>query len=468
MAHKLSLRSLWFPDGCLTEEERREIPSAGSYYKKAWKLAWPAFTESLLMGLASLIDTAMVATMGDAAVAAVGLCNQPKFTCLCLVTSLNVGMTAVISRRIGEKAMDKASATFRECLVISLVLSLLSCGLAYALADGFLRICGSQADTHEMAVLYFRILLVGLVFQNLCNTINAGQRCSGNGKLSLKTNMVASGLHIVFNYLLISGNLGFPAMGVAGAAWATTLSYIVAFFIALESLFNKKCSYTIRSRGWLPEGRTMGTLWRVSNGVLAENLLTRVGFFTFALIAAKMGTLLFAAHQISMNLANTLMTGYEGFAVAATALVGWELGANRPGKAELAVKISHRMSQIYSIVLFSALAGFCTPIADIFSDNQYVITNARNAILILSITAFPVATTTVYAGGLRGAGDTRYVAVVGMISTMLLRPILAVIMVYGTGMGLLGVWVAYIADYVLRAILNWFRFRRNRWKTIKV
>ena len=465
---KLSLESLYFPDGCLSEQERSEITHKASFYLRAWKLAWPAVAESLFIGLASLVDTAMVATMGDVAVAAVGLCSQPKFTCLCLVTSLNVGITAIMSRRIGEENWEKASYIFRQSLILSFLLAFLTCGAAYIFADGFIRLCGSQPDTHAMATEYFRILLVGLLFQNVCNTINAGQRCTGNGKLSLKTNLVACTLHIFFNYLLISGNWGFPALGVSGAAWATTASYLVAFFIAVESILNSKCRLQIRVRKWLPEKNTMQSLWRVANSVLAENLLMRVGFFTFALIAAKMGTLLFAAHQICMNVTNMLLTGFEGFAVAATALVGWELGAKRPGKAELAVKICLRMALVYSFLLIVLLVGFNEPIARIFSQNSLVITNAQNAMLWVAVATIPDAITMVYAGGLRGAGDTRFVAISGMLSTMLLRPGLAFFMVYCLKVGLMGVWIAFTADFFLRGALNYYRFYQNKWKQIQV
>lgn len=463
------IRSLYFPDGCLTDQERAEIPSKSDFYKRAWKIAWPAVAEALFIGLAGLVDTAMVSTMGDAAVAAVGLCSQPKFVCLCLVTSLNVGMTAILSRRLGENNTDRASSIFRQSIFISLLLAAVTCAAAFTFADGFIRLCGSQADTHQMAVSYFRIISVGTVFQNVCNTINAGQRCSGNGKLSLKTNLIASVLHVGLNYLLIGGNLGFPAMGVAGAAWATTISYVAAFFVAVGSILSPKCKFRIRTgRDWTPRAGTVAALWRVSNSALAENLLMRVGFFTFALIAAKMGTLLFAAHQICMNVTNMLLTGYDGFAIAATALVGWELGADRPGKAELAVKICLRMALVYSVLLIIILAGFNGPIAGIFSENPLVLANARTAMVIVAVAAIPDAVTMVYAGGLRGAGDTRFVALSGMLSTMILRPGLAFLAVYVLHWSLAGVWIAFASDFFLRAGLNRYRFHQNRWKKIQV
>lgn len=106
------IRSLYFPDGCLTDQERAEIPSKSDFYKRAWKIAWPAVAEALFTGLAGLVDTGHGLDHGDAAVAAVGLCSQPKFVCLCLVTSLNVGMTAILSGAVWEKTTPIGPAAY--------------------------------------------------------------------------------------------------------------------------------------------------------------------------------------------------------------------------------------------------------------------------------------------------------------------------------------------------------------------
>lgn len=141
--------------------------------------------------------------------------------------------------------------------------------------------------------------------------------------------------------------------------------------------------------------------------------------------------------------------------------MGWELGAGRPGKAELVVKICLRMALVYSVLLIIILAGFNGPIAGIFSENPLVLANARTAMVIVAVAAMPDAVTVVYAGGLRGAGDTRFVAISGMLSTMILRPGLAFLAVYVLHWSLAGVWIAFASDFFLRGGLNWYRFHQK-------
>ena len=132
----------------------------------------------------------------------------------------------------------------RQAIVISFCLSLVLSIVGFIFAQEVVTFAGAQSDTVADATIYFRILLTGMVFTAVTLTINAAQRGAGNTKISMKTNVTANIVNVIFNYLLIGGNLGFPRWGVAGAAVATTLGNFVALCMAIRSITSKPVSYT--------------------------------------------------------------------------------------------------------------------------------------------------------------------------------------------------------------------------------
>ena len=455
MQKRLSLRNL-ITGGADSELMRRVI-----------EIGWPATLEALFVGLANLFDTAMVGTLGTTAVSSVGLCNQPKFVCFAAIMSLNVGVTALVARRIGEGDTESASETFRQCLFLSFALSVVICTAGFVFAEPFLMLAGAKEDTIADAVLYFRYLMPGQFFQHLYVTCNAAMRCAGNSKVSLRTNLTSSVANAILNYLLIGGNFGFPALGVRGAALATSISYFLAFLVAVRSLFSPECHLDVRTRrGWLPTIALLSRLQSVAVSALVENICLRIGFFIYSRIVANLGTVPFAAHQICMNIANMSLLGFDGLGTAAAALVGQDLGAGKPDRAQKAAETCMRLSLCFAFLLMVGLVIFRRPILLCFSRDPEVLAPAQNILVMLAISAIGDALCIVHAGALRGAGDTFFVAAASLVSVTLVRPVLSWYLCYPAGMGIYGPWVGFMLDLWTRGILNTIRFRRGRWKEI--
>lgn len=434
---------------------------------RIFQIGWPATLEAIFVGLASLFDTAMVGTLGTFAVSAVGLTNQPKFICFAVILSLNVGVTALVARRVGEGNMDAASETFRQCLSLSFFLSLVICSAAIVFAEPFLRLAGANSETIAASVTYFRFLMPGQFFQQILTTINAALRCTGYGRVSLRTNTVASVVNVCLNYCLIGGHFGFPALGVKGAAIATSIGYLVACMVAVYSLFSKECRLKVKTlRGWIPTLSLLGRLRLVAVSALIENACLRIGFFIYSRTVAGLGTVPFAAHQICMNIANVSLLGFDGLGIAAAALVGQDLGAGKPQRAETAVNTCVRFSAVVACLLMAGLIGFRIPLLHCFSQDPQVIDPAKNILLLLAASAIGDGLCVTYAGALRGAGDTRFVAVISLLSVTLVRPALSWYLCYPAGLGLYGPWIGFLLDLWTRGILNTWRFRKGKWKTI--
>ena len=304
-------RSAGGKDKRMKRTENRMTESKGSdqnrraMMRKAIQVAWPAMAESFFVTLAGMIDTMMVSSLGSYAVAAVGLTTQPKFIGLTLFFGVNVAVSALVARRKGEQNRENANEILLTAFALTMVLCVIITAASVAFAPQMMRLAGSNADTHDAAVEYFRIIMGGMFFNVLTMVINAAQRGSGNTRLSMTTNLTSSIVNVAFNYLLIGGNLGFPALGIRGAAIATVLGTVVAAGMAVFSLF-RGSSYVqipemIRKKLRCTKNSAIA-VWHMAYHTSLENIAMRVGFLATALLAARLGTDEFAAHNIGMNL----------------------------------------------------------------------------------------------------------------------------------------------------------------------
>ncbi len=443
----------------------------GALYKETIRMAWPALLESFFVALAGMIDTMMVSTMGTYAVAAVGLTTQPKFITLAIFFSINVSVSALVARRRGQQ--DQRSAN--EILLTALILTLLFCAILSVItviwASPIISLCGSNADTHESAVLYFRVIQAGMIFNVLSLCINAAQRGSGNTKIAMTTNITSSVVNIIFNYLLIGGNFGFPKWGVFGAAFATVLGTVAASIMSVRSLFNPN-SYVsipfIRREKIRSQGESLLSILKLGSNMLIENIAMRVGFVTTAVMAAKLGTDAFAAHQVGMNFLSLGFSFGDGMQVAAVALIGRSLGENDPDKARVYGRLCQRTGLGISFVLAIILFFFGRNLFSLFFTDLAVLDmGVLISKYIIVIILFQISQI-IFGGCLRGAGDMRYCLFASLISVTLIRTAVTWGLTSVFALGLHGIWIGILSDQLSRFIFLSLRFKEGSWAKIRI
>ncbi len=439
--------------------------------RKAISVAWPAMAESFFVTLAGMIDTMMVSAMGSYAVAAVGLTNQPKFIGLTLFFGVNIAVSALIARRKGEQRRENANEIMLTGMLLTAALCVAISLLFVVFAPQIMTAAGSNADTHEAAVEYFRIIMGGTFFNVLTMIINAAQRGSGNTRLSMVTNLTSSVVNVFFNYLLIGGNLGFPKLGIRGAAIATVLGTVVSAAMAVYSLFRPN-SYIripdmIRNRIRATK-ESLKSIWNLAYNSSMENIAMRVGFVATALLAARLGTDEFAAHNIGMNILGLGFSFADGMQVAAVALTGEALGAGRKQEAREYGSICQRIGFLISIGLaVLLLVGGRWFYSLYFSeahilDMGVLITRYTMVIVLLQISQI------IYTGCLRAAGDVRYTLVVALISVTVIRTVMTLLLVAVFNLGLHGIWLGVLSDQLSRFLLMRRRFRQGKWVDLRI
>ncbi len=445
------------------------IPPNKVLIKNTLNVAWPSVLESFSASFAGFLDSVMVGALGPAAIAAVGLCQQPKIVTLAVFFALNVAVSAIVARRKGEDNKDEANRFLKVVLAITLGLTAIITVAFLFLADATISLIGSQPETHAIAVEYFQIVVAGTVFSSVQMVINAAQRGAGNTRISMVTNLVSNTVNVIFNYLLIGGNLGFPAMGVKGAAIATVLGTVVACTLSIISLFRKDGFIYIRAvKGFKITELTRKSMTKVWSSSLVEQMSMRVGFVLFSMTVARLGTTELAAQTIGMNMMGMSFSFGDGFSVASVTLIGQSLGRKRPDLAKIYGSVCQRTGLIAAFCISFVYVVFGRQIFMLFTDDPGVLSYAAMIMGIQSFTLFLQIEQVVHLGCLRGAGDTRFTAMVSLICVTLIRPGASFLLAYPLGLGLLGAWLGTACDQLIRFVLSFWRFRTGKWINLKL
>lgn len=439
--------------------------------KEALRMAWPAVCESFFVALAGMVDSLMVSSLGSATVAAVGLTTQPKFLGLALFFAVNVSVSALVARRRGEERKHSANQILLVAMIFVLLATVVVSAVCVGFANEIIRFCGSAGDTHETAVIYYRIIMGGMIFNVVSMVINAAQRGAGNTKIAMRTNITSNVVNMIGNYLLIEGHFGFPALGISGAAIATVFGTVIACIMSVYSLFKQdnfvSILYIIQEK-IKPSIEPFISMVKLGFSVFIEQVLMRVGFMSTAMMAAYMGTNAMAAHQVGMNILGLTFSFGDGMQVAAVALIGRSLGEGDPEKAKAYGKTCRRIGLGIScclavIYFFGGEALYRL----FFAEEEIVVIGVAIIRTIIFIVLFQVSQV-IYMGCLRGAGDTTYTAIASTISVTVIRTAASYIFGFTLGLGMVGIWMGILADQISRFLFGSIRFKQGKWTKIHI
>ena len=449
--------------------ELGEVPPERQIVKDALSVAWPSVLESFFVNLAGVVDTIMVGSLGSYAIAAVGLTTQPKFLGLAVFISLNVAVSAIVARRKGAGDRESANRVVRMLLLFTLILTALISVVFVIFAGPIVSLVGSQPDTHEYAVEYLRIIMGGSVFSTVSLVLNAAQRGAGNTRIAMVTNVISNLVNVIFNYLLIGGNFGFPALGVRGAAIATVIGTVCACTLSIVSVLHKDGFMYLRAvKGWIADKLSIKSILNVGSSAFVEQICLRIGFLLFSMTVARLGTTQLAAHQIGMNMMSMSFSFGDGFSVAAVTLIGQSLGRKRPDMAKIYGNVCQKTGLICAFVISSFYFLFGKDIFALFSQEQIILDYGEMIMRILSVILFVQIEQVVLFGCLRGAGDTKFTAFVSLISVTCIRPGMSWLLCYPVGLGLMGAWLGTACDQVVRFVMTFVRFRKGNWTKLKL
>ncbi len=431
-------------------------------------LAMPAMGEQLLSMVVGIVHTFLVGHLGAAPLAAVGLAQQWVMMAVTLFSAIGTGATAMIARFIGAREPENADRVLRQAMLMSAGIGLIVVVLGVSLARPAVMLLGAPDDVVDFSTSYLRVASSVLFFSVLMFIGNACLRGAGDTRTPLYVMLVVNVVNVVVAWTAINGPFGLPQLGVVGSALGMVAGHLSGGTLVIVLLLRGRSGLKLRLRGLRPDMDLIRRILRIGLPSGVEQVMMRTGQMFFARILAALGTLAYAANQVAINgWSLSFMPGF-GFALAATTLVGQALGARDPDDAERRGYTAYRIGAVVMSIVGLLLVLFPAPIISFFIDDPEVIALGILPLRTVGLVQPLLAASMVFAGGLRGAGDTRFPMVMTASTIWFIRLPLGYLFALVFGWGLAGAWAAMALDMSIRGIGNYLRWRSGRWKGIEV
>lgn len=447
-----------------------------SYYRnETIKLTIPVFLELLISSLFGMVDMMMVGNSGPShittpSIAAIGITNQVMLIGIAMAQAMSAGGTAMISRYYGANKLEKVPNVVKHLIILMIALLIIPFVLiTQSMPESLMGFIGAEQDTINIGINYFRIATLGFIFQSLNLAIFASMRGAGDTRTPMIINISINLLNVIGNYILIYGKLGLPALGVTGAALSTSLAHVIATIVLLVILLGKHHIVKLDlSDGFEFSKPVMKNLIRVGGPAALEQVGFRIGVIFFIKIVSSLGTVVYATHQIASSIISLSFAPGQAFGIAASTLVGKSLGEERIDRADTFIKETNRLA-IISSVFFGLIFFFFGPqLTALYTNDPQIIEQSIDVIKIIAIMQPFQASAFAISGGLRGAGDTLSTLIVTIVGVVFVRLVVAYILIYIVGMGLVGAWLAMLFDQIVRWIGIVIRYRTGKWQNINL
>jgi putative MATE family efflux protein len=426
-------------------------------------LAWPIFVEQLLHLSTGFADTVMVSHVSDGAVAALGMANNLIFVCVIIFGMVAVGASVVITHHLGAKDRAGADDIARTAIGTSTWVGLVTSILVCVFAQQLLNLVQLSPALQEYALPFLRImgatLFVEAIIQSMCATL----RAHGFTRVPMVVTLGQNLLNVAGNSILLFGLLGAPKMGVVGVAMSTVFSRFVACAV-LWVLLRKRVGIRLHWRDfiYLPRER-LNRILHIGVPSAGEPLCWSIAFMTLTAFTARMGDAQLATQTYTMQLVFIMVISSMAIGSASEIMMGHLIGAGEFEHAQRQLLRNFRVGLAITMVVATIVTLLSPWILGLLSKDPVIIAGGvllmRIGLLIEPGRVFNI----VLINGLRATGDARYPVLVGICSMFTLMAGGSWLLGTYFGMGLVGVWIAMMADEWLRGILMYRRWKQRKW-----
>lgn len=431
-------------------------------------LAVPMILELVMESTFAIADIFFVGKLGASAIATVGLTETLLFLLYAVAMGLSMAVTAIIARRVGEKDMTSASISAVQAILVGVFISLpfTIAGLFYA--KELLALMGADSWTLTTGYAYTQWMLGGNVVIILLFVINAIYRGAGDAAIAMRVLWIANGINILFDPILIFGWGPFPAYGIEGAAMATNLGRGVGVFLQFWVLFKGGKHLKVTLAQWRFNLAIMLNLLKTSLGGMAQMLVAMTSWIFLMRILANIGSEAVAGATIAIRIMMFTTMPAWGLSNAAATLVGQNLGAGNPQRAEDTVWKIGFYNMSFLILVSICFFIFNTQLMAIFTQDAAVISIGATWLKILSYSFFVYGWWMVSVQAFNGAGDTKTPTYINLVFFWLIQIPLAYFLAIYLDYKYQGVfWAVFISETSVGLFTLWL-FKKGKWKTMKV
>ncbi len=441
----------------------------GSIKTALFFLAIPMILEMAMESLFAIVDIYFISKLdSENATATIGLTEVFMFIVMSVALGISMAATAVVARRIGEKNEDQAGTAAAQAIILAVLVSCVIAIVGVSFAEDLLRLMGSSEELIAEGVIYTKIILGFNVVLVLLYVNNAIFRGAGDANIAMKTLWLANGINIVLDPCLILGLWIFPKWGLMGAAIATCIGRGIGVLYQFYHLFKGTHRFKVLVSDFKIKLNIIKKLFNISLGGAGQHLLTSASWIFIARIINEFGAEAFAGYTYSFRVIVFTILPSWGVAMAAATLVGQNLGANQPERAEKTVWTAAFYNMILLAVISVVFLIAAEPVMRIFTDNPIVIDNGVMCLQIVCLGYIFYAYEMVIGQSFNGAGDTVTPTILNFICFWIIQIPLAYFLAKVVGLGPKGVYITIAISSSILAILAIIVFRRGKWKTQKV
>lgn len=427
-------------------------------------LAIPMMLEMSMESVFAVVDIAFVSRLGTDAVAAVGITEALVTVLYAVAIGLGMGVTAMVSRRVGAKDNDAAATVTGQAIWLGAVLSIVIGISGVLFAEDLLRIMGASQNVVTEGKGFAAVLLGGSATILYLFLLNAAFRGAGDAMVALRSLWLANAINIVLDPCLIFGIGPFPEMGVTGAAVATTIGRGIGVAYQLVYLFGGRGRLAFNSRHLRIVPALLKRIVVISIGGVGQFLITTSSWIAIMRIVALYGSSAIAAYTIALRMIEFALLPAWGLGNAAATLVGQNLGAGRPERAERCAWRAARYNAIFMTVVGIFLILAAPDITSLFSSDPDVIRYGTSCLRILGVGYPMYAVGMIMIQALNGAGDTSTPSALNLLCFWLVQIPLAFWLAKSAAFGPDGVFLAIVVSESLLTVLSVILFRRGTWK----
>lgn len=457
-------------EGSLLERLRRARARAGERYditqgslaQNVWYLARPILISQLLFTIPDVYDGVWLGRLGSGAQAAAGLATSTRFTMISVLMALSGGSGAVVARYVGAKDQENANLAVLQAVVMMALAAGTLGAIGVLLTEPLMRLAGADAEVLPLAVRYARILFAGLIAMEMVPSVSGMLNAAGAPGVGLTMRLWGTGTMLVAEPLLVRW------LGLEGAVLALVGSNTVGMLWGLGVLLSGRAPVRIDVRHLRLDPKMMWRILRIAGPAVVQRGTPNLSQSLLTRLISSYGAATLAAWAVVQRVARFVQIPSMGLASATPAMVGQNLGAEKPKRAEQAVGLIARAVAGTMAAMLLGVAVFAPQVMALFSDDAETVYAGARIVRILSLGYLLLAVNGVYDAAQGGAGDTASPMAINMAALWLVQVPLAYLLARALGMGADGVWAAMVIGWLVQAALMIWRYRQGRWKLTRI
>ncbi len=442
--------------------------TSGSINKAIFLLSIPMILEMIMESLFALFDILFVSRVSVNAVATVGLTESILMIIYSIAVGLSMATTAIVSRRVGEKHFKRAGDAAFQSILLAVILGGLLGLVGFIFAEDVLRLMGGEPELIEEGKGFTKIMFAGNLTVFLLFLNNAIFRGAGNASIAMRSLILANGLNIFLDPLLIFGWGPVPAFGIEGAAIATTIGRSIGVLYQTYHLLNQRGIIKINWENVVIRAKTVIELLKISAGGIGQFLVETASWIFLVKVMSLFGSAALAGYTIAFRVIVFTILPSWGMSNAAATLVGQNLGAGKPDRAEQSVWKTAFFNMVFLVLVSIVFFTSADPIVSVFSEDEIVKPIAISALQIICFGYLFFGYGMVISQAFNGAGDTKTPMIINLFVFWLIQIPLAYILSVTLDWQHTGVFFSIAFSHSLHAIIAVLIFRKGKWKTMEV